>query len=63
VRTDGAALLLHRGAVALTVKVVGKARLANILEVGRRYDELVMRFQCMKRWKLLTVPVPGAGVT
>ena len=31
VRTDGA-----RGAVALTVEVVGKARLANILEVGRR---------------------------
>jgi hypothetical protein len=43
VRTDGAAWL-HRGAVALTVEVVSETRLANILEVGRRYNELVMRF-------------------
>jgi hypothetical protein len=35
-RTDGAPWLLHRGAVALTVEVVGETRLANILEVGRR---------------------------
>ena len=63
VGTDRAALLLHCGAVALTVEVVREARLANILEVGRRYDELVMRIQCMKRWKMLTVPINGAGVT
>jgi hypothetical protein len=62
VGTDGAALLLHRGAVALTVEVVRQTRLANILEVGRGYDELVMQFQCMKRWKMLTVPINGAGV-
>jgi hypothetical protein len=43
VRTDEAAWL-HRGAVALTVEIVGETRLANILEVGRRYDKLVMRF-------------------
>ena len=61
VGTDGAALL-HRGAVVLTVEVVSETRLTNILEVGRGYDELVMQFQCMKRWKMLTVLIPGAGV-